>query len=114
MATHVAETVRPTRGIGVAGTVTTLGTLRLGLPEEDPERLHGELLPADWIEAEAARLASTPTAELIWARGLSPGRAPVIAAGALALAEIVAFFGLAALEVSERDILHGAALELVR
>ncbi len=114
LGTHVAETVRPTRGIGVAGTVTTLGTLRLGLPEEDPERLHGELLPAEWIETEAARLASTPTAELIGARGLSPGRAPVIAAGALALAEIVAFFGLAGLEVSERDILHGAALDLVR
>jgi exopolyphosphatase/pppGpp-phosphohydrolase len=36
----------------------------------------------------------------------------VIAAGALALAEIVRFFGLRELEVSEWDVLHGVALEL--
>jgi exopolyphosphatase/guanosine-5'-triphosphate,3'-diphosphate pyrophosphatase len=101
----------PAKGIGTAGTVTTLGTLHLGLPEEDPEALHGHLLPATWIAAEAGRLAATPVAELRGRPGIAPERAQVIAAGALALAEIVGFFELAELEVSESDILHGVALE---
>ena len=41
---------------------------------------------------------------------VEPGRAPVIVAGAAILAEILAFYGLEAIEASERDILHGAAL----
>jgi len=108
----VPPSVRPRRAIGVAGTVTTLATLYAGLDEEDPVLLHGHALPAGWIESEAIRLSATPQAELLARPGISAGRAPVIAGGALALAEIVAFFDLDELEVSERDILHGAALEL--
>jgi exopolyphosphatase/guanosine-5'-triphosphate,3'-diphosphate pyrophosphatase len=102
----------PLHGIGTAGTVTTLGTLHLGLPEEDPAVLHGHRLPVDWIAAEAARLSAMTTAERAQVRGIAPDRAPVIAAGATAIAEIVAFFGLHELEISEFDILHGVALEL--
>jgi exopolyphosphatase/guanosine-5'-triphosphate,3'-diphosphate pyrophosphatase len=102
----------PALGIGTAGTVTTLATLHAGLPEEDPEVLHGYLLPAPWITHEAARLAATPVQELRRRPGIAPERAPVIAAGALALAEIVGYFELEQLEVSEWDILHGVALEL--
>ncbi len=115
VATLLDETVprelRPAEGIGTAGTVTTLGTLHLGLPEEDPAALHGHRLPAAWIEAEAQRLAATPVAELRRRPGIAPERAAVIAAGALALAEIVRFFDLDELEVSETDVLHGVALE---
>jgi len=109
---HVPTDPLPVRGIGVAGTVTTLATLHLGLLEEDPERLHGHRLPTGWIAAEAARFARTPVEELERRAGIAPGRAPVIAAGALALAEIAGFFELEALEVSESDVLHGVALEL--
>ena len=41
---------------------------------------------------------------------MEPGRAPVIVAGAAILAEILDFYALDAIEASERDILHGAAL----
>jgi exopolyphosphatase/guanosine-5'-triphosphate,3'-diphosphate pyrophosphatase len=102
---------RPLRGIGAAGTVTTLGALHLGLAEEDPEILDGHRLPAAWIAAEARRLAETPVADLQRRPGIEPRRAAVIAAGALAVAEIVGFFELAELEISETDILHGVALE---
>jgi exopolyphosphatase/guanosine-5'-triphosphate,3'-diphosphate pyrophosphatase len=102
----------PKLGIGTAGTVTTLATLHAGLPDEDPELLHGYRLPARWIAHEAARLAVTPVEELRERPGIAPARAPVIAAGALALAEIVGYFELAELEVSEWDILHGVALDL--
>ena len=68
----------PAHGIGAAGTVTTLGTLHLGLDEEDPEVLHGHRLPAAWIGAEAGRLAATPVAELRRRAGIEPERAAVI------------------------------------
>lgn len=99
-------------GIGAAGTVTTLGTLHLGLPEEDPVALHGHRLPAAWIAAEASRLASTPAGTLARRRGIAPERARVIGAGAIAIAEIIGFFELDELEISETDILHGVALDI--
>lgn len=105
--------VSPSRAIGVAGTVTTLATLDLGLAEEDPALVDGHVLTLERIEHEAALLARASVAELLERRGLHPGRAPVIAAGALAVAVIVAVFELEALEVSEADILHGVALDLV-
>jgi exopolyphosphatase / guanosine-5'-triphosphate,3'-diphosphate pyrophosphatase len=43
-------------------------------------------------------------------RPLDPERAPVIVAGAVIAREALAFFGLDELEISERDILDGAAL----
>ena len=43
--------------------------------------------------------------------GLEPERAPVIVAGAAILREVMRHLDLAAIEVSERDILDGAALE---
>ncbi len=112
LAASVPDTVRPEHGIGVAGTVTTLATLHLGLVEEDPEIVDRHVLPAAWIESTALSLSGMRLAELLELPGIAPGRAPVIASGALALSEVAAFFGLDALEVSERDLLHGAALEL--
>lgn len=109
---HVPADPRPRRGIAVAGTATTLATLHLGLPAEDPTLVHGHLVPTRWLFREAGRLAATPVDELRDRPGLMPERAPVIGAGALALAEIAGFFELPELEVSERDILHGVVLEL--
>jgi exopolyphosphatase/guanosine-5'-triphosphate,3'-diphosphate pyrophosphatase len=107
-----APELRPAQGFGVAGTVTTLATLDLGLAEEDPALVDGHLLSRARIAELASELSRAPLAELLGRRNLHPGRAPVIAAGALAVAVIVEAFGLDALGVSEQDILHGAALEL--
>jgi exopolyphosphatase/pppGpp-phosphohydrolase len=41
---------------------------------------------------------------------MHPDRAPVIVAGALVVAETLRRYGLGALEVSEHDLMHGAAL----
>jgi exopolyphosphatase/guanosine-5'-triphosphate,3'-diphosphate pyrophosphatase len=100
----------PTHAIGVAGTVTTLAVLALGLAEEDPALVHGHRLSRDWIERETERLAGLRVSELREVRGMHPDRAPVIVAGALVLAEALRHFGLNELEVSENDLLHGAAL----
>jgi exopolyphosphatase/guanosine-5'-triphosphate,3'-diphosphate pyrophosphatase len=101
----------PAHAVGVAGTVTTLAVLSLGLDEEDPALVHGHRLPAEWIAAEVDRLAALPVAELRRLRGMHPDRAPVIVAGGLVLAEVLDHFGPAELEVSEHDLMHGAALE---
>jgi exopolyphosphatase / guanosine-5'-triphosphate,3'-diphosphate pyrophosphatase len=99
-----------TSAIGVAGTVTTLATLDLGLDEYDPERTHGHRIPRESVERELERLATMTLAERRRVPGLEPERAPVIVAGFVVLREIMAAYDLAEIEASERDILHGAAL----
>jgi exopolyphosphatase/guanosine-5'-triphosphate,3'-diphosphate pyrophosphatase len=101
---------RPTRAIGVAGTVTTLAVLSLGLDEEDPALVDGHELGSAWIAEQVERLAAMPVAEIRRLRGMHPDRAPVILAGAVVLAETLRHFGLDVLEVSEQDLMHGAAL----
>jgi exopolyphosphatase/guanosine-5'-triphosphate,3'-diphosphate pyrophosphatase len=96
------------RAVGVAGTVTTLAALDLGLTEYDPERIHGHELTAAAVAEQSARLAALSLAER--ERIVEPGRAPVIVAGAAILAEVLSFYGLDSIRASERDILHGAAL----
>jgi exopolyphosphatase / guanosine-5'-triphosphate,3'-diphosphate pyrophosphatase len=110
LAEHVPENVRPEAAIGVAGTVTTLATLDLELDEEIPELVHGHTLEASWIAETTDRLAAMTVAEIRALRGMHPDRAPVILAGAVVVREVLAHLGLAALEVSESDIMHGAAL----
>jgi exopolyphosphatase / guanosine-5'-triphosphate,3'-diphosphate pyrophosphatase len=107
---RVPGRVQPAAAIGVAGTVTTLATLHLGLSDEDPERIHGHRIPAGWIEDELARLAGLTVDELRAEPGIHRDRAPVLVAGVAVAAEVMRHFGLDELEVSEQDILHGGAL----
>ena len=99
---------RPARAVGVAGTVTTIAALDLGLEEYDPVRIHGHTISREAVAEQTARLASITVEER--ARIVEPGRAPVILAGAAILSEILDAYGLDAIVASERDILHGAAL----
>ena len=101
----------PRQAIGVAGTVTTLAALDLELAEYDPEETHGHRIARESLERQLARLASLTLAERTEVPGIEPGRAPVIVAGLVVLREIVDAYGLEEIEASERDILHGAALE---
>jgi exopolyphosphatase/guanosine-5'-triphosphate,3'-diphosphate pyrophosphatase len=96
--------------VGVAGTVTTLATLDLGLPEYDPERTHGHRIPRESVERELERLAGMTLEKRLGVPGLESARAPVIVAGVLIVRELMRFYDLPEIEVSERDILHGAAL----
>ena len=96
--------------VGVAGTITSIAALALGLQEYDRDRVHGFELTAEALDAQLQRLAAVPIAERRQMRPLDPERAPVIVAGAVIARETLAFFDLAAMEISERDILDGAAL----
>jgi exopolyphosphatase / guanosine-5'-triphosphate,3'-diphosphate pyrophosphatase len=103
--------LRPGDAVGVAGTVTTLAALDLGLAEYDPERVHGHRISARAAQEQLDRLASLPLAVRRALPALEPERAPVIVAGAVIVREVLARYGLGALEASEHDLLHGAALE---
>ncbi len=99
----------PSDAIGVAGTITTLAALELG--GYDRDRVHGHRLARAAVEAQLERLASLPLAERRELPGLEPERAPVIVGGAIVVREVLEHYGLDGLEASERDLLHGAALE---
>ena len=96
--------------VGVAGTITSIAALALGLEEYDRDRVHGFELSAAALDEQLRRLASVPVEERRRLRPLDPERAPVIVAGAVIARETLGFFGVDMLEVSERDILDGAAL----
>jgi exopolyphosphatase/guanosine-5'-triphosphate,3'-diphosphate pyrophosphatase len=102
-------TLETTSAIGVAGTVTTLATLDLGLAAYDPERTHGHRISRSAVDEHVARLAGMTLEERLQIPGIEPGRAPVIVAGLVVLREIMKAYALGEIEVSERDILHGAA-----
>ena len=101
---------RPTAGIAVAGTPTSLAAMEQGLDPYDPDRVHGYTLTLPGIQRLLSRLASTPLAERREIRGLHPDRAPTIVAGVVILVEAMRAFGLERIQVSEHDILYGAAL----
>lgn len=98
------------RGIAVAGTATTVAALDLGLPAYDAERIHGHVVTREALAVQLRRLAPLTVAERRALGPVEPGRAPVIVGGMLVLTAAMERLGLAAVEVSERDILHGIAL----
>ena len=100
------------RGIAVAGTATSLAAIDQELDPYDPDRVHGYNLSRVAAEKILERLAAVPLEERRATVGLDPARAPTILAGALILDEAMDLFGLTGVEVSEHDILRGAALGL--
>jgi len=102
-------TLEAASAIGVAGTVTTLATLDLGLSAYDPERTHGHRISRAAVGEQLEQLAGMTLEERLEVPGMEPGRAPVLVAGLVVLREIMDAFELDEIEVSERDILHGGA-----
>jgi exopolyphosphatase / guanosine-5'-triphosphate,3'-diphosphate pyrophosphatase len=99
--------------IAVAGTATSLGAIDLDLECFDPNKIHGHLLSVGACAAILERLAAMPEPQRREVRGLHPDRAPTIVAGVVMLIEALRAFGLDSTEVSDHDILRGAALEAV-
>ena len=93
--------------IGVAGTVTSMGALRLGLTDYDRAAVHGLTLTKAEIHAISQRLNTTAAADLV-SRALPRLRAEVIAGGALICARIAARV-TSPMTISENDLLDGVA-----
>lgn len=102
---------RPALLVGVAGTVTTLMAMTLGLTSYDPALVHGARLTAQDLDRQVARLAAAGQAERERFAGLDPRRADVIFAGALLLRAIVRRSGAGAVRVSDRGIRWGLFYE---
>ena len=99
-----------TEGIAVAGTATTLAAIDQELDPYDPEKVHGYRVGLAAAERIQAMLAALPVEERREVTGLHPDRAPTIVAGVTILVESIRAFGLDEIEVSESDILQGAAM----
>ena len=107
----LAEDVRGTvpdlaaeHAIAVAGTATSLAAI------DGAEEPHGYRLSLAACERITSMLAALPLEERRNVKGLHPDRAPTIVAGAVILTESIRALGLELAEVSDRDLLHGAAL----
>ncbi len=98
--------------IAVAGTATSLGAIAQQLEPYDPDKVHGYLITKAEAQTILKTLASIPLEERRKTKGLHPDRAPTIVAGIVILIEVLDLFGLGKAEVSEHDILRGAALGL--
>ncbi len=99
--------------VGVAGSVTTVSAIALGLPEYDRDRVHLSRISAQTVRRVAGDLLASTHAQRAANPVIHPGRVDVIGAGALILAQIVDRLGLAEVVVSEHDILDGIALSLL-
>jgi exopolyphosphatase / guanosine-5'-triphosphate,3'-diphosphate pyrophosphatase len=99
--------------VGVAGSVTTVAAAALGLPAYDRDRIHLARLDRATVHAAAADLVAMTVAERRSLGFMHPGRADVIAAGALILDRVLLRATIDELTVSESDILDGIAWSLV-
>jgi exopolyphosphatase/guanosine-5'-triphosphate,3'-diphosphate pyrophosphatase len=96
--------VEAEHAIAVAGTATSLAAI------DGAEEVHGYRLSLASCERIAAKLAGLTVEQRRNVPGLHPDRAPTIVAGAVILTESVRALGLNEVEVSDRDLLHGAVL----
>jgi exopolyphosphatase/guanosine-5'-triphosphate,3'-diphosphate pyrophosphatase len=100
---RIMPKVSAEHAIAVAGTATSLAAI------DGAEEVHGYRLNLGACERIGAMLAGLPLEERRNVKGLHPDRAPTIVAGAVILTESVRTLGLREVEISDRDLLHGAA-----
>jgi exopolyphosphatase/guanosine-5'-triphosphate,3'-diphosphate pyrophosphatase len=113
----VAETVPLQQAeslVGLAGSVTTVAAIALGLEVYEPERIHHSRIPAAQIHDVARGLLGMRRSQRAAIPVMHPGRVDVIGAGALILDVVIHRLGLPEVVVSEHDILDGIALSLVQ
>jgi exopolyphosphatase/guanosine-5'-triphosphate,3'-diphosphate pyrophosphatase len=96
--------------VGLAGTVTTVAAVEIGLATYDRNRIHHFVLTHEAAEDVFRTLATEARADRIHNPGLEEARADVIVAGCCVLVAVFRRFGFAEMVVSESDILDGLAL----
>jgi exopolyphosphatase / guanosine-5'-triphosphate,3'-diphosphate pyrophosphatase len=96
--------------VGVAGTVTTVAAVEIGLLTHDPEAIHHFLLSRAAAEDVFRTLATERFDDRVHNPGLPRERADVIVAGCAVLVGTMRFFGVEEMIVSERDLLDGVLI----
>jgi exopolyphosphatase / guanosine-5'-triphosphate,3'-diphosphate pyrophosphatase len=99
--------------VGLAGSVTTVTAVALGLPSYDADKIHHARVSAASVHAVTEQLLHQTRTERAAIGSMHPGRVDVIGAGSLILDRIVRRFGFAEVVTSEHDILDGIAWSLV-
>ena len=99
--------------VGLAGSVTTVAAMALGLGEYDPAAIHHSVISTDDVHDVTARLLAMTHAERAALPFMHPGRVDVIGAGALVLSVVLERSGASSVLVSEHDILDGIAWSLL-
>lgn len=102
------------RVVAVAGTATSVVSIREAMEVYDSSRVHKAVVAAGELAAIEERLAAEPLEERKATVGLDPKRAGVIVAGFVILEEVLALAGADAYTASESDILHGMIFEAAR
>ena len=98
--------------VGLAGSVTTVAAIAMGLPAYDAARLHHARVSAADVHAVTRGLLAQTRAARAAIGVMHPGRVDVIGGGALVLDRVMARFGFGEVLVSEHDILDGIAWSL--
>jgi exopolyphosphatase/guanosine-5'-triphosphate,3'-diphosphate pyrophosphatase len=113
LAAETVELAQAKTLVGLAGSVTTVAAIALGLEQYDRDRIHLSAIPAEAVHRTAADLLSMSHEQRAALTVMHPGRVDVIGAGALVLARIVERLGLPEVIVSEHDILDGIGYSLL-
>jgi exopolyphosphatase/guanosine-5'-triphosphate,3'-diphosphate pyrophosphatase len=95
--------------VGLAGSVTTVVALALGLTEYDPVRIHHARISAAQVTEVTQALLAASRDERAALPVMHPGRVDVIGGGALILDTVLRRCGFDSVVASEHDILDGIA-----
>ena len=98
--------------VGLAGSVTTVAAIAMGLPAYDAARIHHARVSAADVHAVTRSLLAQTRTERAAIGVMHPGRVDVIGGGALVLDRLMERFGFGEVLVSEHDILDGMAWSL--
>ena len=98
--------------IGLAGSVTTIAAMALGLSEYDANIIHGSRVSCDQVDSVTNELLRMTHKERANLGFMHPGRADIIGGGALVLRESMHLLGFDQVLVSEKDLLDGVVLSL--
>jgi exopolyphosphatase/guanosine-5'-triphosphate,3'-diphosphate pyrophosphatase len=99
--------------VGLAGTVTTVAAVEIGLETYDRDRIHHFHLSHEAAEDVFRTLATESRADRVHNPGLEEARADVIVGGCCVLVALFRRLGFDEMIVSEADILDGLALSLL-
>lgn len=109
---EVPASLDAARLVGLAGTVSTMAAVEIGLAEYDRDRIHHFVLTRDAAEDVFRTLALEKRADRVHNPGLEEARADVIVGGAAILVTIMRHFEFAECLVSEADILDGLVMSI--
>ncbi len=110
---HRTISINPeTTFIGLAGSVTTVAAMAMGLNDYDADLIHGSVVSIEEVDAVTDELLHMTRAQRAELRFMHHGRVDVIGGGALVLRESMRILGFNQVLVSEKDLLDGVVLSL--